>query len=216
LVRVTTRKACASRAKVTCRYQPGQRRTSSHRASSAEAADVAVAQFDLAGVQPGPDVQADPAQLVLTAAAQPIPRPGPPKVARMPSPVVLMSWPPNSSTSERPVDAWKLDELCSGDVLGQVATVLDRNELEVRSVQDQRWRLDQREQRAQVPPKTLWNRAWTVRGVAALRSRFANQRRKRGSSARLGATIVTMASVPHSWSIWARSVSATSAEMPIG
>ena len=40
------------------------------------------------------------------AAAQPSPRPGPSKVARMPSPVVLMSWPPNSSTRRRARSSW--------------------------------------------------------------------------------------------------------------
>jgi hypothetical protein len=56
-----------------------------------DAADVAVAQLDLAGVQPGPDLDADAGQLVPEggrAADRPA---GPSKVARMPSPVVLTS-----------------------------------------------------------------------------------------------------------------------------
>jgi hypothetical protein len=40
-----------------------------------------------------------------------------------------------------------------------------------------------------------------ARGLAPVRSHFANQRRNRSSLARLGTIIATNASVPHSWSI---------------
>jgi hypothetical protein len=51
---------------------------------------------------------------------------------------------------QRAVGAGQLDQPGVGDVLGQVAAVLDREELEVPAVQHQRRRLDQREQRPDV------------------------------------------------------------------
>jgi hypothetical protein len=72
-------------------------------------ADVAVAELNLAGVQPRPELDADASQLISErAAAQRIARPGPSKVASIPSPVVLISWPPNSSTSRRATSSWTL------------------------------------------------------------------------------------------------------------
>src|SRR4029453_14193704 len=50
----------------------------------------------------------------------------------------------------RPVSSGKFDEPRTGDMLDQVASMLDGEELEVPSVQKKRWRLDQRQQRTYV------------------------------------------------------------------
>jgi hypothetical protein len=49
-----------------------------------------------------------------------------------------------------------------------------------------------------------------------VRCSFAYQRRNRVSSALLGTSIAAVASVPHSWSISAKSASMTDAGSPIG
>ena len=50
----------------------------------------------------------------------------------------------------RHISPGKFDELRAGDLLGQEVGVLDRGDMEAPSVEDQRWHLDQRQQRAQV------------------------------------------------------------------
>jgi hypothetical protein len=101
-------------------------------------------------------------------------------------------------------------------VLGQVASLLDREELDVASVQDEGWRLDQRQDGAHVDFQHGADERLGGPGVTLVRCIFANQRRNRASPARLGTSIAAMASVPHSWSNWARSASAASAGIPIG
>jgi hypothetical protein len=71
-----------------------------------DAADIAVAQLDLAGVQPRPKLDADASQLVAEGAGAADGPAGPSKVARMPSPVVFTSLPPNSLTSRRASSSW--------------------------------------------------------------------------------------------------------------
>jgi hypothetical protein len=61
-------------------------------------ADVVLAQLDLAGVQPGTKLDPDAGKLVGRVAARRMARPGPSKVARIPSPVVFTSRPSNSPT----------------------------------------------------------------------------------------------------------------------
>ncbi len=87
---------------------------------------------------------------------------------------------------ERHVGPWKLDQLRAGDVLGQVASMLDGDELNVPAVEDERWRLDQRQDGACVDLEQGAQKAWTARGLAAVRWNFAYQRRNRSSPARLG------------------------------
>jgi len=60
---------------------------------------IAVAQLDLADVQPGANLNFHAVQLVSKGDRAVDPSPGAVEGARIPSPVVLMSWPPCCSTS---------------------------------------------------------------------------------------------------------------------
>jgi hypothetical protein len=90
-----------------------------------------------------------------------------------------------------------------GNVLGQIASLFDGDDLEALLGQHERRRLHQRQDGTLV-------KAWMVLGLAMARWYLVDQRRNRWSPARLAAQIPTKASVPHSRSICVRMPCATS------
>ena len=84
---------------------------------------------------------------------------------------------------QRRVGSWQLDQLGSGDVLGQVAALLDRERLTSRRCRMRVGAWTSAGWSARRRPSWRARYGWAVLGFRLVRCAFANQRRNRASSA---------------------------------